>query len=190
MLQMSGIHHALSQLRQRLRHAVPAEVQESEESVSRFNEADTTDWMTACRAAPPFRLDACFETPGYVPGWMLQNAAGAAPPVTPTPLADAFGNVLAEAAMGQQALLAAHYRRILAAAPDWRQWRNAHRGCFDVDLVISIEGEHLLRLEMFSGVATAAYELLTQLTDAQAPPDTLRKQHAPMPASYVPQSQP
>ena len=146
--------------------------------------------MIACRAAPPFRLDACFETPGYVPGWMLQIAAGAAPPVTPTPLADAFGNVLAEAAMGQQALLAAHYRRILAAAPDWRQWRNAHRGCFDVDLVISIEGEHLLRLEMFSGVANAAYELLTQLTDAQAPPDTLRKQHAPMPASYVPQSQP
>ncbi len=173
MLQMSGIHHALSQLWQRLRHAVPAEIQESEENISRLGEADTMDWRTSCRPAPPFRLDACFEAPGYVPGWMLQNPAGTAPLVAPTPLADAFGNVLAKATMGQEALLAAHYRRILAAAPDWRQWRNAHRGCFDVDLVINIEGEHLLRLEMFNGAAAAADELLTQLADAQAPPNIL-----------------
>ena len=63
--------------------------------------------------------------------------------------------------------------RSLLAAPSWRQWRAAHRGCFDVDLVICIEGEHELRLEMFHGAACGAGELLTLLADADSPPDTL-----------------
>jgi hypothetical protein len=141
--------------------------------IDRLGEADTTDWMPSSRPSPPFRLDVCFAAPCYVPGWMLQNASCKTAPVAPTPLANDVGYVLSEAAIGHEAALAEHYRRILVAAPDWRRWRDAHRGCFEVDLVIRIEGEHDLQLEMFGGAALAAAELLILLADSDAPPDTL-----------------
>jgi hypothetical protein len=104
---------------------------------------------------------------------MVQEGAQQAPLVTPTPLANEFGDVLAETAISQESTLAEHYRRILMAAPSWRQWRVTHRGCFEVDVVICIEGEHELRLETFNGAAFGAYELLALLADADARPDTL-----------------
>ena len=166
---------SLAQLWRRLRPRALAPIApaDAHETVSRLGEADTTDWMPSSRPSPPFSLDACFEAPCYVPGWMLEDGSRKTPPVAPTPLANDFGDVRAGTAIGQEATLAEHYRRILLAAPSWRQWRAAHRGCFDVDLVICIEGEHELRLEMFNGAACGAGELLALLADVDAPPDTL-----------------
>jgi hypothetical protein len=104
---------------------------------------------------------------------MMQEGTRGTVSVEPTPLANEFGNALTENTIGHEAALAEHYRRILLAAPLWHQWRAARRGCFDVDIVISIEGEHELRLEMFNGAAFDAGELLMRLADLDAPPGTL-----------------
>ena len=140
---------------------------------SRLNDADTTDWMPSSRRSPPFSLDAWFETPSHVPGWMVEHGARATPQVTATPLADGFGWVAARNALDQETVLADHYRRLLQEAPDWSRWRARSRGCFSVDIVIEIEGEHDLRLDMFSGAACGALEMLTLLADTGAPEETL-----------------
>jgi hypothetical protein len=165
---------SLADLWRRLRAGASAPTPvEVHETVSRLGEADTTDWMGSSRPAPPFSLDACFDAPAYVPGWMMPEGTRTSQPVAPVQLASDFGQVRADAAIGQEAILAEHYRRILLAAPSWRDCRAAHCGFFEVDLVIGIEGEHPLRLEMFHGAACGTGELLALLADADAPPDTL-----------------
>lgn len=130
--------------------------------------------MATTRPAPPFTLDACLDAPSHVPGWMLEPGTSHSPTIDPVRLPNRFGFVATADALGQAPLLAAHYRHILDAAPHRAAWPPdvARFTCFDVDLVIALEGEHPLRIEMFGGAAMAA-ELLGRLAGPAGPDEVL-----------------
>ncbi len=142
---------------------------------TRINDGEATAWMADTRPAPVFMLDACFDAPAHVPGWMLEQNTSNGPTIDPVPLPNHAGFVTTTDAIGHEQTLAAHYRRILAAAPPPARWRPdiARFCCFEVDLVIGIAEEHPLRIEMFRGATLAATELLGQLADPASPDGVL-----------------
>ena len=102
---------------------------------------------------------------------MLAPGTSHSPTIDPVRLPNRFGFVTTADALRQVPLLAAHYRHILDAAPRQATRRRdvARFSCFNIDLVIAIEGEHPLRIEMFGGAAMAAAELLGRLADPAGP---------------------
>ncbi len=85
--------------------------------------------MATARPAPAFMLDACFDVPSHIPGWMLASGVRHSPTIDSVGLPNRFGAVTSADAAGQAPLLAAHYRHILHAAPHRAAWRQ------DVDVL-------------------------------------------------------
>ena len=173
------LRDGLAAARRRLRSIrsgnVPATGSRGHDPNTRIHDGELTEWKSTARPAPPFALDACFDAPAYVPGWMLAEGVSDSRRIDPVPLPNHVGAVTTADAFGREEVLAAHYRRILDAAPPPTQWRQdiARFACFDVDLVIGLAGEHPLRIEMFGGAASAAADLLGQLADPTSPDTVL-----------------
>ncbi len=173
------LRHGLAAAWDRLRGATPSAASATRPAAydpnTRINDGERTDWIATARPAPPFTLDACLDAPSHVPGWMLEPGTSHSPTIDPVRLPNRFGFVTTADASGQAPLLAAHYRRILHAAPRRAAWRQdiARFACFEVDLVIAVENEHPLRIEMFGGAAMAAAELLGRLGDPTGPDGVL-----------------
>ncbi len=142
---------------------------------TRINDGAQTDWMATARPAPAFMLDARFDAPAHVPGWMLEHGTTNGPRIDPVPLPNHFGAVTTADAIGHEDALAAHYQRILQAAPPPTRWRPdiaQYRG-FAVDLAIGFADEHPLQIDMLGGAVLSATELLQQLADPASPDDVL-----------------
>ncbi len=142
---------------------------------TRINDGAAPAWTAGARSAPAFTLDACLDAPAHVPGWMLDQTTSSGPTIDPVPLPNHAGLVTTADATGHGRALAAHYRRILAAAPPPTRWRPdiARFCCFAVDLVIGLAEEPPLRIETFGAAALAATELLGRLADPASPDDVL-----------------